>query len=855
MFDCNTCDNKTYSSQKALSKHYRQFHNIIFKEVLYECHQCNKTFPSKRKLQEHHSKNHKTFRIPGTTFQCDRCDKLYASKKYLKIHEKKHQSPSSLDKYECHTCGSIFDTKNEICDHIKLHNRCKNLLCPFNECQESYNRYKHLRSHISDYHNLHLITETYTFSTNEEFNKWRSAKEQELKANYILSTSEKKLKEGVRTYYICHRSQAPRITETPKRNAKSMGTNKIGRTCPSTMIVTSNQECISVVFFPVHVGHCNELGRLRIDETDRIKIAGKLSQGVPIGRVLSDIRESAPSGEMERVHLIEKKDLNNIVRDFSIGYTTKRHKNDAVSVQLWVKAMQLLENNPVLFYKNSEEDYEGVFDKNDFVLIIMTEFQKKSLISFGQDKICIDGTHGLNQYGFQLYTVVIVDEYGSGVPAAFCFSNRSDETLFQHFFQCIKDSVGLLSANVFMSDDYPAFYNAWKSVMSEVPNRLLCTWHINKNWVQNSGKILDKNKRSLVLKTLKVLQKEIDGEAFQNELKTFVHQLQNDSDTLQFYQYFSRTYLNRLEMWAYCHRKYLGINTNMYLESLHKVIKHFYLEGRKCKRLDKTINALMNLVRDKMFERVIKLEKHKVSGKIQKIRNSHRLGGNISRDCVQQKNEKQWCVISSNDNDHTYLVEKIGKGCIDLCELKCKSCQICIHCFKCSCLDNVINYNICKHIHACCLYFFNNVLGHAPSVFKSESNNVTNNFISAVPSSSNSNRDLLNSKLEVLIGLNNRFNLGEADENIISKYLDKAIDIYNTNGQVNFEVKESVTTTQKLEPQVRMFSAKRKRRSQKDIQQPLAHETKSIKLALADSEAKVPNISTDFNFEHSYSKL
>ncbi|XP_050501349.1 uncharacterized protein LOC126881240 [Diabrotica virgifera virgifera] len=246
-----------------------------------------------------------------------------------------------------------------------------------------------------------------------------------------------------------------------------MGTNKIGRTCPSTMIVTSNQECISVVFFPVHVGHYNELGRLRIDETDRIKIAGKLSQGVPIGRVI--LEKVHP---VERVHLIEKKDLTNIVRDFSIGYTIKRHKNDAVSVQLWVKAMQLLENNPVLFYKNSEEDDEVVFDKNDFVLIIMTEVQKKSLISFCQDKICIDGTHGLNQYGFQLYTIVIVEEYGSGVPAAFCFSNRSDETLFQHFFQCIKDSVGLLSPNVFMSDDYNAFYNAWKSVMSEVPNRL-----------------------------------------------------------------------------------------------------------------------------------------------------------------------------------------------------------------------------------------------------------------------------------------------------------------------------------------------------------------------------------------------
>lgn len=62
------------------------------------------------------------------------------------------------------------------------------------------------------------------------------------------------------------------------------------------------------------------------------------------------------------------------MRDYSIGYATKRHKNDSISVKLWVQAMRNLEDNPILFYKEpGEENY--TFHKDDFILIIMTEFQ------------------------------------------------------------------------------------------------------------------------------------------------------------------------------------------------------------------------------------------------------------------------------------------------------------------------------------------------------------------------------------------------------------------------------------------------------------------------------------------------
>jgi len=45
----------------------------------------------------------------------------------------------------------------------------------------------------------------------------------------------------------------------------------------------------------------------------------------------------------------------------------------------------------------------------------------------------------------------------------------------------------------------------------------------------------------------------------------------------------------------------------MYLESIHKTIKYFYLNGRKNKRMDQCINALLKFIRNNIFDRFIKL--------------------------------------------------------------------------------------------------------------------------------------------------------------------------------------------------------------------------------------------------------
>ena len=85
--------------------------------------------------------------------------------------------------------------------------------------------------------------------------------------------------------------------------------------------------------------------------------------------------------------------------------------------------------------------------------------------------------------------------------------------------------------------------------------------------------------------------------------------------TKEFSNYFNSHYANRKQQWALCYRKYSHINTNMYVEAFHRVLKHIYMKGTINKRVDKCIHILMKYERDKAFERVVKLEKGKMTGR------------------------------------------------------------------------------------------------------------------------------------------------------------------------------------------------------------------------------------------------
>lgn len=189
------------------------------------------------------------------------------------------------------------------------------------------------------------------------------------------------------------------------------------------------------------------------------------------------------------------------------------------------------------------------------------------------------------------------------------------------------------------------------------------------------------------------MQETLDEGQFDKKIINAIHLMQEDDDTKEFANYFCSTYLSNKIKWAYCFRKGSGINTNMYLESFHKILKYIYLEGKKTKRLDKGIHALIKLVRDKTVERLIKLTKGKNTKHMSDIRKRHRTA--LAADFTVVEKDTFW-TLTSNGTEY-FITKNIDHQLF--CHLKCSYCNICIQCFTCSCLDFLNKCTICKHIH------------------------------------------------------------------------------------------------------------------------------------------------------------
>ncbi|XP_054919801.2 uncharacterized protein [Dermacentor andersoni] len=275
------------------------------------------------------------------------------------------------------------------------------------------------------------------------------------------------------------------------------------------MAVIEDNTGVNVVFQSKHRGHDFELGRVFLSKSERAAIAEKLRGGVSMDAVLDNVRSNVDE-TFHRINLLSKQDLRNIMRDARVSKTERLHDDDYVSVQLWVERMHGEKENPVLFFKHQgqpdksdifERKNEDLLDDRDFMLVIMTTPQQELFKRLGTDRVCVDGTHGTAGFDFQLVTVLCVDGFGAGFPVAYCVTNRTDRKAMLTFFMAIGSKTGQIAAQSFMTDDAPAFYNAWQEVMGQPQHRLLCAWHVDKNWREAMNKhIRDKNLRAFTYK-------------------------------------------------------------------------------------------------------------------------------------------------------------------------------------------------------------------------------------------------------------------------------------------------------------------------------------------------------------------
>lgn len=94
----------------------------------------------------------------------------------------------------------------------------------------------------------------------------------------------------------------------------------------------------------------------------------------------------------------------------------KRHEDDAVSVTMMVAELQQESFDPVLVFKPQEmlDEVHTSLPEQTFVLAIQTQFQKELYQKYVSTIMCIDSTHGTNQYRFKLISAVVSDDQGKG---------------------------------------------------------------------------------------------------------------------------------------------------------------------------------------------------------------------------------------------------------------------------------------------------------------------------------------------------------------------------------------------------------------------------------------------------------
>nr|CAI5870112.1 unnamed protein product [Callosobruchus analis] len=171
---------------------------------------------------------------------------------------------------------------------------------------------------------------------------------------------------------------------------------------------------------------------------------------------------------------------------------------------------------------------------------------------------------------------------------------------------------GIILADYFMSDDDPKYYNAWVKIMGNLPKRLLCIWHVVKNWnMQGKKKIKDLILRNEMKKEIKRIINETNEDKFLELVNAYLLKLQiaNQED---FVTYLTRYYFQdeeRIKMWAHCYRKNAGVNTNMAIESLNNLLKTNQLKRSARVTIEKLLDKIEELVDIKMWKRITDIER------------------------------------------------------------------------------------------------------------------------------------------------------------------------------------------------------------------------------------------------------
>ena len=143
------------------------------------------------------------------------------------------------------------------------------------------------------------------------------------------------------------------------------------------LLVLALSGTVCVNYYPAHEGHESSIAHLRLHKEQRQQIAAKLNAGVTFDDIL-DTAHMTSSNDVNTMHLLSRKDLSNITRDFGFNRKEVMHQNDADSVAAWVENTRThpTTRSLVRFVKFQGEDSAySLLTPNDFMMVIASDAQ------------------------------------------------------------------------------------------------------------------------------------------------------------------------------------------------------------------------------------------------------------------------------------------------------------------------------------------------------------------------------------------------------------------------------------------------------------------------------------------------
>ncbi|KAK6022147.1 hypothetical protein OSTOST_12169, partial [Ostertagia ostertagi] len=299
----------------------------------------------------------------------------------------------------------------------------------------------HLAEHAKAVHSSYpgqYDLKTLFFNSSKEFESWRRETEDKNVLRWATNSAAKR-GQGSITYYRCSRAlPTPQYGVNTRPRSK-----KKTKYCTAFMQVAERNGTVRVQYCSDHAGHEKEPGLLTLDNESESFIVSLLREGFGANQILKKIRSAYREDEQHRIYYTTSRDIRNIAIRNKLQ-PGRRHEVDLMSLEIRVKD-GADEDGIRLYIPAFDESGEG-FLLGDYNLtpnagnLVITPIQKEWLLKYASRAICVDDTFNLTCYSLRLATIVVVDEYDKGLPAAYLLSNRMTEAETEMLFEEVRKS-------------------------------------------------------------------------------------------------------------------------------------------------------------------------------------------------------------------------------------------------------------------------------------------------------------------------------------------------------------------------------------------------------------------------------